>query len=212
MPATRFCLIRHGETAWNAVKRIQGQIDVPLNATGLRQAQAMAEALADEPFAAVYTSSLTRARQTAEPASQRLKLPLRISHELRERHYGIFQDHTAAEAAARYPDAFARHAARDVDYDYEDGESLAAFAARVEAGLRAIARTHQDAQVLVVTHGGVLDIVYRLATGRPLSTPRDFPVVNAALNWVDWSDAGWRIELWADTEHLACFDGRDEAV
>lgn len=210
MSITRFCLIRHGETAWNAEKRIQGQIDIPLNATGHRQAQAMAEAIAHEPFAAIYSSSLERARQTAAAAAQRLHLPVAQRDELCERHYGIFQNHTSAEAAARHPGPFARHTLRDPDYDYDGGESLRAFAARVSAGLRAIALAHPERQVLVVTHGGVLDIAYRLATGRDLALPRDFLLPNAGLNWIDWTGDGWRIELWADTEHLTLLDGRDE--
>jgi probable phosphoglycerate mutase len=212
LPTTRFCLIRHGETAWNAEKRIQGQLDIPLNATGHRQAQAMAEAIAHEPFAAIYSSGLGRARQTAEAAAQRLRLPIQFRAELRERHFGIFQNHTAAEAAQRYPESFAKHTLRDPDYDYEGGESLRVFAARVEAGLRAIAHEHTDQQVLIVTHGGVLDIIYRLATGRDLSQPRDFLLPNAGLNWIDWTGADWNIELWADTEHLVDPNGRDEPV
>ncbi len=210
MGTTRFCMIRHGETAWNAERRMQGQIDVPLNATGHRQAQAMAEAIAHESFAAIYSSSLTRARDTADAAAQRLKLPVELRPELRERHYGIFQNHTAAESAARYPQAYAKLETRDPDYDNEGGESLRVFHARVEAGLRAMAGEHEEEQVLVVTHGGVLDIVYRLATGRALSSPRDFAIPNAALNWVDWTDGQWRIELWADTEHLTALASLDE--
>jgi len=210
LPVTKFCLIRHGETAWNAELRIQGQIDVRLNANGHRQAQAMAEAIAHEPIAAIYSSSLSRARQTAEAVAQRLHLPVMLRPELRERDYGIFQTQTATELAQRHPEAYVKHEARDPDYDYEGGESLRVFAARVEAGLKALALAHLGEQILIVTHGGVLDIVYRLANGRPMSAPRDFPIPNAGLNWCDWVDGAWRIELWADIEHLARLEALDE--
>jgi probable phosphoglycerate mutase len=206
----RFCLIRHGETAWNVEKRIQGQTDIPLNATGRRQAQAMAEAIAGEPFSATYSSDLLRARETAAAAGQRLHLPVRLRAGLRERHFGIFQELTAAEAAARHADAFARHTLRDPEFDYQHGESLNAFSLRVERELRELAGAHPEQQVLVVTHGGVLDIVYRLATGRDLSAPRDFLIPNTGLNWVDWTGESWRIELWGDTEHLEKLGSRDE--
>jgi probable phosphoglycerate mutase len=203
-------MIRHGETAWNAERRMQGQVDVPLNATGHRQAQAMAEAISGEPFAAIYSSSLTRARETAEAAAQRLHLPVLMRSELRERHYGLFQNLTAAELAASHPEAYIKHEARDPDYDYEGGESLRVFATRIEAGLLALAAEHREQQLLVVTHGGVLDIVYRLATGRPLAAPRDFAIPNAGLNWIDLSNGAWRIELWGDTEHLSSLATLDE--
>jgi probable phosphoglycerate mutase len=210
LPTTRFCMIRHGETAWNAERRMQGQIDVPLNANGHRQAQAMAEAVAHESFAAIYSSSLSRARETAEAAAQRLHLPVLLRAELRERNYGIFQTNTATALAEKHPEAYVKHVTRDPDYDYEGGESLRLFANRVEAGLKALAAQHPDQQLLVVTHGGVLDIVYRLATGRGLSTPRDFSIPNAALNWLDHVDGEWRMELWGDTEHLQRLAALDE--
>lgn len=210
MPTTRFCAIRHGETAWNAERRMQGQVDVPLNANGHRQAQAMAEAVAQEPFTAIYSSSLGRARETAEAAAQRLHLPVVLRAELRERNYGIFQNNTALELAAKHPEAYIKHQSRDADYDYEGGESLRVFAARVEAGLAAIARQHPDQQVLIVTHGGVLDVLYRFATCRGLSEPRDFTIPNAALNWLDLVDGVWRLELWADCEHLSRLPALDE--
>jgi probable phosphoglycerate mutase len=130
--------------------------------------------------------------------------------ELRERNYGIFQGITARELAANSPDTYARHQSRDLDYDYESGESLRVFAERVDTGLLLIARQHFGEQVLVVTHGGVLDIVYRLATGRGISEPRDFTIPNAALNWLDLVEGIWRLELWADTEHLSRISALDE--
>jgi probable phosphoglycerate mutase len=163
----------------------------------------MAEAIAHEPFAAIYSSDLGRARETADAAAQRLRLPVMLRPELRERNYGIFQNSTARELAASYPDAYSRHESRDPDYDYEDGESLRVFVARVDACLLLLARQHTGEQVLVVTHGGVLDVVYRLATGRGMSEPRDFTIPNAALNWLHQVDGHWRLELWADTEHLS---------
>jgi probable phosphoglycerate mutase len=203
-------MIRHGETAWNAERRMQGQIDVRLNANGHRQAQAMAEAVAHEPFTAIYSSSLGRAVETAEAAAQRLHLPVALRPELCERNYGIFQNNTTEELAALYPEAYVKHLSRDPEYDYEGGESLRIFAMRVEAGLNLLSRQHPDEQVLIVTHGGVLDIVYRLATGRGLSEPRDFSIPNAALNWLDQIDGIWRLELWADTEHLTRDSALDE--
>ncbi|HEX5476491.1 MAG TPA: histidine phosphatase family protein, partial [Burkholderiales bacterium] len=98
---TRLCLVRHGETAWNAEGRVQGQLDIPLNAHGEGQARAVAQALAGERFDAIYASDLGRVRQTARPAAERLGLPVQLDTRLRERHYGIFQAITYAEAKKR---------------------------------------------------------------------------------------------------------------
>lgn len=199
---TRICFVRHGETDWNAEKRIQGQIDIDLNETGRAQALAAAFGLAHHRFAAVYASDLARALQTAQAAAARLGLEVQVSAGLRERHYGIFQGLTAAEGALRHPQAHARYAVRDPAYDFETGESLAGFAERVAAGVDAMARRHAGQTLLAVTHGGVLDIIYRRATGRPLEASRDFAIPNAALNWFDIDAHGWRLVKWADRHHL----------
>ena len=99
-PSCRICLIRHGETAWNAERRLQGHLDLPLNETGLAQAEAAARHLADEPFAALYSSDLLRTRQTATPLARGLGREMIREPRLRERHYGHFQGLTYEEAAA----------------------------------------------------------------------------------------------------------------
>ena len=88
--STKLCIVRHGETAWNAEHRVQGQLDIPLNEIGLRQAQAVGLALGQERFDAIYSSDLVRARQTAAPIADLLSMNLLIEQSLRERHYGIF--------------------------------------------------------------------------------------------------------------------------
>ncbi len=94
------------------------------------------------------------------------------------------------------------HQNRDLHYNYDTGESLASFAARIEHGLLALAEKHCGQNILIFTHGGVLDIIYRLATQRPLDTPRDFPIPNAAINWLSHCTAGWRVTRWGDQAHL----------
>lgn len=201
---TRLCLVRHGETAWNAERRIQGQLDVPLSAVGHAQARATANWLAREDFSAIYSSDLSRALHTAEASAHLLKLPIRRSIGLRERHYGVFQTLTYAELQRRYPREYARFLARDAEFAFPDGgESLRRFADRINACVDAIVAAHPDGQVLIVTHGGVLDILHRRASGQPLSAPRDFEIPNAALNWLEVDQGKWTLLSWAERSHLA---------
>jgi probable phosphoglycerate mutase len=199
---TGFCFVRHGETDWNGEKRIQGQIDIDLNATGEAQARAVRRGLSGHPFAAVYSSDLLRAWHTAQIATAGLGLAVSPEPTLRERHFGVLQGVTSQEASRLYPQAHHQHRLRTPDYDCETGESLMVFAARVLAGLDVLATRHAGHSVLVFTHGGILDCVYRAATGQALDTPRDFSLPNAAFNWLERGDAGWQLISWADCRHL----------
>ena len=200
--STRICVIRHGETDWNAEKRIQGHTDIPLNEIGRAQALAMAFNAAHQRFHAIYSSDLLRAMETAQALAQREDQAVRRLVQLRERHYGIFQGITAAQGAERYPQAYAHYMARDLDYDFETGESLRRFAERVADGIDWLVRHHSGQTIAAVSHSGVLDVVYRRATGRPLSTPRDFVIPNCALNWFHFDGRGWHLDAWADRHHL----------
>ncbi len=202
MSVTRLCLVRHGETAWNAEGRVQGQTDVPLSEVGHAQARAAASVLAKERFTSIYSSDLVRARQTAQPAAERLALAVTLDARLRERHYGMFETLTYAEVKERHPEEFARFKVRDPDFDFRTGERLRAFFDRSVGYISALVAQHPGETLLVVTHGGVLEMIYRHATGRPLSSPRDFELPNAALNWVESGPAGWRVWAWAQCGHL----------
>lgn len=199
--ATRLCIVRHGETAWNAEHRVQGQLDVALNDTGRAQAQAVARALLGERFAAIYSSDLSRARQTAEPVARQLSMRMLVESGLRERHYGIFERLTYAEIKQRHPEDYARFERRDPEYDFRTGEGLRAFSERAVRCVRALAGRHPGESILVVTHGGVLDKLYRFITGLPLSAPRAFAIPNCAINRIEAS-SGWKILSWADVSHL----------
>jgi probable phosphoglycerate mutase len=200
---TRLCLVRHGETAWNAEGRVQGQLDIPLNDTGRAQALATAAALSGHDFSAIYSSDLARVRQTAEPSARRLALPVALDPALRERHYGMFESLTYVEVKDKHPQEYARFRERDPDFDFRGGESLRGFNDRVMSALHGLIARHAGEQILVFTHGGVLEMIYRQATARGLSAPRDFEIPNAGLNWLESGPQGWSAGVWADVAHLA---------
>ena len=202
MSVTLICLVRHGETAWNVEKRLQGHLDIPLNDNGRAQAAALALGLSDMSFAAVYSSDLQRARSTAEAAAAMEGVPVQVTAELRERHCGIFQGLTQKEIAERHPEEYRRYHDRDVDFVIPEGESLTGLAKRITATFNRIAGDHVGQSILIVSHGGVLDIIHRLATGKALGAPRDFHISNAALNWLEVIDGKWTLLKWDDTDHL----------
>lgn len=199
---TRICFVRHGETDWNVERRIQGHLDIPLNHNGRAQALAVAYTAAHHRFNAIYSSDLGRAMDTARAIGEREGLEVRPLAGLRERNYGIFQGITAAEAGSRFPDAHAHYCNRDPDYAFESGESMLDLVQRVSAAIDWMVRHHAGQSICAVSHGGVLDIVYRKATGRPLQTPRDFAIPNCALSWFRIDAHGWYLEQWADRHHL----------
>jgi probable phosphoglycerate mutase len=199
---TRICLVRHGETEWNAERRIQGQIDIALNAHGLRQAAGAGRWLQKAGISALYSSDLKRARMTAEVIGQALGLTATLVPEMRERRYGIFEGLTYAEAAEKHPEGYAAFEGRNAHYNFENGESLVDMFVRVSGKLQDIAARHQGQHVVVVVHGGVLDIINRFVRANPLEVPRDFLIPNAGLNWVSCVDGRWHIDSWGETAHL----------
>lgn len=204
MSITRICLIRHGETSWNAEHRLQGHQDIPLNATGEAQAKAAAFALHEQPFAAIYSSDLARARVTAETIAQASGQSVHIEPGLRERHFGTFQGLTRDEADRLYPGEYARLRMREPDaHPPGGGESLLVFGMRVRNTLQSIVSRHENESILLVSHGGCLDVIYRMVTGKPLDEPRDFPLGNATVNWIASDNGNWRLITWDERTHLA---------
>ena len=199
---TSFLLLRHGETVWNRAGRLQGWQDSPLSEAGCVQAEALAARLADEPVDLLVASDLGRTRETAAPIAARLGLDVVSDAGLRERCYGELEGLTWAEIEHAHPRAYARLVARDADYVVAGGESATQFRARVVAALERLAREHPGASVAVVTHGGVLGVVYRWAKDIPLEMPRTFSVPNGGVNRVGIERRSWSIDAWAETAHL----------
>lgn len=202
-PVTRILAIRHGETAWNAESRIQGQLDIGLNETGRWQAVRLAQALANEPVAAVYASDLCRASDTGRTVAVARGLDLQTDRGLRERGFGVFEGLTAVEIEQRFPAAARRWRQREPDFGPAGGEPLLAFTDRAVRAVLALAARHRGQQIALVSHGGVLDAVYRAATGIALEAPRTWAIGNASVGRLLAGDAGLTLLDWADIAHLA---------
>lgn len=200
---TSVIAIRHGETAWNFAARLQGHLDVALNETGRQQAGRLAQALAGAPIDAVYSSDLARARCTARPLAVGAGLRIRTDKGLRERSFGSFEGLTYAEISERFPDQARRWHARDMSFGPEGGETLQAFEQRAVETVAAIAARHRGQTIAVVTHGGVLDALYRAAMRIALDAQRSWLLGNASINRLAVRDGSLELIGWADDLHLA---------
>ena len=204
MTITRFCLVRHGETDWNAARRLQGHTDIDLNAKGQAQAKQMALALKNInlQFDVLYTSDLQRAAKTAQAIEALFNTSAISNTSLRERHLGALQGLTTDEAPLREPDLWTSHLCRNIHENLRDGESIQQFANRIQSALEQIREQHSGKTILLVSHGGALDMMYRIASNQALDATKAVAVPNASLNWISHDGIGWKVDSWADTSHL----------
>jgi probable phosphoglycerate mutase len=212
MQATRILAIRHGETAWNVDTRIQGQLDIGLNTLGRWQAMRVGLALRDEPISAIYSSDLMRAFETAQAIAQHHSqtASLRVvPHEgLRERHFGHLQGKTWHDIETDHPEDAKLWRGRDPHWSPMEGESLTAVRERIAACVNELAHPHAGEQIVLVAHGGVMDALYRLATGQSTQAPRTWHLGNAAINRLLWTPQGLSLVGWGDVSH---FDDAQDA-
>lgn len=210
---TEIWLIRHGETDWNRARRLQGWQDTPLNDHGVNQARHLAERLHHDArngaFDALYSSDLQRTLRTAEPAAARLDLRVRPEPGLRERCYGVLEGVTMDLLDIEQPEAAAAWKSREPDRVLDGGETLRQFHNRIVATIDDIAERHEGGRVLVFTHGGVLDIVWRHAHGIPLTHPRDAALLNAGVNRLAVENRKWHVMGWGDVTHIATLSADD---
>ena len=212
MFVTRILAVRHGETAWNRDARIQGHTDIALNAHGEWQAAQLAQALREEPIAACYASDLRRAHATAMAVAQHHGLPVETHIGLRERCFGVYEGRSWVQLEADHPAETLAWRKRVPDFAPPGGESLLQLQARVVNAVSELAARHHGEQILMVAHGGVLDILYRAATHLELQAPRSWELTNTAINRLLWTPEGLSLVGWADTTHLQVNDTPGETL
>jgi 2,3-bisphosphoglycerate-dependent phosphoglycerate mutase len=211
IPTTELIIVRHGETEWNLDGRMQGHSDSRLTPLGLRQAEAVASRLANEPIDAIHASDLGRAMRTAEALAKVTGLAAAPDPHLRERDMGIFQGLSFEEIGQRYPQEYQLFASRRPDYVIPGGESMQQCHDRVIAGLQAIADRHPGQCVVVVTHGGPLSAVFRHTMQLPVNAPRHWSLFNASINRFHVQERTWQLGTWGDLTHLDGIKALDDA-
>jgi len=179
----RLILVRHGETDWNAEGRIQGMLDVPLNALGLAQAKIVGEELARSvDVASIISSDLVRTRETAKPLVEGTGFPITFDARLRERHFGVLQGITYDEWRTRDAEGMARYHSGDADYGPEGGETARAFLDRCVSAITDLVIGCEEKTLILVTHGGVVSSMYRHSQGLEFHSQRTWSVPNASIS------------------------------
>jgi probable phosphoglycerate mutase len=179
----RLLLVRHGQSTWNRERRIQGQLDPPLSEEGRLQAAQLGRRLAGRQFAGFYASDLKRASETALVIAEAVRVEPEPMAGLREIYLGEWEGLRTEELAGRFPDAWASWT-EEPDWDLvPGGERAEAFEARVTGALDSIfARHTEGGDVLVITHGGVIQIALHHVVGRASRGIFPFRIQNASLS------------------------------
>jgi probable phosphoglycerate mutase len=203
---TRLIAVRHGETDWNRQSRLQGHTDIGLNPRGHAQARRAAQSIAPDRPDAVYASDLARARCTAESIAAACGLAVTLEPALRERQFGLYEGLTFEAVEAQWPEQAQRWRQRDPAWGPPGGEVLADFHQRAVDAVARIAAAHPGQCVVIVSHGGVLDSLYRASLRIDLQAPRTWLVGNASINRLLFTPAGLSLVGWNDDAHLDDLD------
>jgi len=195
-------LVRHGQSTWNREHRIQGQLDPPLSEEGRSQALRAGRRLSLRRFAGFYSSDLKRALETAQLIGEAAGLSPSPRAGLREVFLGEWEGLTSAELAGRFPEAWARWTEEPSWDVVPGGEGAMPFEARVNAELDAILARHEHGDVLVVTHGGVIQVALHRVVGRPNHGLFPFRIENASISVIEKRNGRFVISGVNDTSHL----------
>lgn len=187
---TTICLVRHGETDWNAAKRIQGRTDIPLNDTGKWQAEQTGLYLKDVPWDVVISSPLTRAKETAHLILKHVDAPLVIMEDFIERDYGDAEGMSFEERQKLFPDK-----------QYPNMEPLEAIQDRMVEGIEKVRAAYPNQQVLIVAHGAAIHALLTTLADEHLGL-ENTRLVNACLNYVEWKDGKWKVLDYNVVSHL----------
>lgn len=197
--ATKFTIIRHGETGWNAEKRFQGHKNSPLTETGIENTHITGKALRDHKFDVFVSSDLGRTIQTSEIISQHIGMEVtETSDRIRERNYGILQGLSHDEIAVKYPEIYGELKNMKFNFAIPEGETFEQFYNRVSGYMKHLAEKYKDKHILLVSHGGALNCIFRMVMQLPLEAKRNFSILNNSINIVEHQGDGdfWTMVSW----------------
>lgn len=199
--------VRHGETEWNRARRIQGQTDSPLSELGQAQAAATAGVLRDRPAVALYTSDLGRAKATAQVLGTALGQRPQLDARLRELDYGELEGMTWSEVQQTHTTLYQALRRGSTDVRPPGGESRRDMLERAQAFMAEVRRLHQEDEVVVVSHGGVLAHLFRTVLGIPHHVRAGFRIPNCGISTFVHDGFEWNLRTWSRVDHLDSLAG-----
>jgi broad specificity phosphatase PhoE len=199
----RILLLRHAETDWNRERRFQGWRDIPLSPTGREQAESAARLLAASPLAAVWSSPLARARETAALIAAPHKLPVREADAFKEMGFGDWEGLTRDEVRERFPDAHRAWAETPHEAAWPGAETLGVVRARALAGLEALRAAHQGQTVCLVSHGITSRILILEALGLGLDRLWSLQLSSTGISELEFRDDWTTLHRMNSLIHLA---------
>ncbi|MFN8510474.1 MAG: histidine phosphatase family protein [Deinococcaceae bacterium] len=200
---TEFWVVRHAETVWNAMGKVQGHADIALSSRGLQQSERLAERLRGLSFDAVYASDLERAQKTADLITSDLSPPRVLEPRLREINVGHLSGLSHREVPERFPQYWQELSEDPWGTRRPGGESMSDLYVRVRDALLDIHCKYPGGRVLVVTHGGVVRVAVSLALGGDLQAMwARLSIENTAISRLFLSKTGSRLISYNDSAHL----------
>nr|WP_249308211.1 histidine phosphatase family protein [Lederbergia citrea] len=189
-------MIRHGETDWNALGKIQGKTDIPLNKNGIQQAQECREFLKDSKWDVIITSPLKRAKQTAEIINEGLNVPLIEMDNFSERYFGDAEGMTLEERLTAYPDK-----------NYPNQEDRLSFINRIMAGIKTINQKYGNRKVLLVVHGAVINAILATLSNGKIGSGKT-TLINACISNIHFHEEKWEILNFNQVSHLSNYSDK----
>jgi len=205
---TKVILVRHGQTVWNLEMKYQGHTDIALTEKGVKQAQLVADALAEDTIAGVYSSDLSRAYNTAEIIACKHDLPVIAIPELREVSFGEWEGLSYDKINHNWPELMSKLFTHPDEIRIPGGETFRELKDRAQTAIQRLITNHPNETIIVVSHGGTIRTVICAALGIPLNNVWNIRQDNTAINILEYFKDHTMVALVNDTHHLKQFNSQ----
>lgn len=189
-------MIRHGETDWNAIGKLQGRTDIPLNETGILQAEECSEFLKSSQWDVLITSPLKKAKQTAKIIKKNVNVSVIEMEEFLERDYGDAEGMAYAERTSKFPDSI-----------YPNQEERTSLNKRIMEGIEKINQRYEDKKVMLVAHGAVINSILSVLSNGEIGSGKT-KLINACISNIYLRQDKWTIKDFNQISHLSKYKKR----
>ncbi len=199
---TKIMLTRHGKTAWNEIRKVQGHSDIELTAEGIEQAELLAKNCPLEKVSAIYSSDLSRAKTTAEILAQKFNLPVQLEKNLREVNFGDLEGKTLAEFEKSDPQNFYNFFNKPDELKIKNAETFIELQERAFSAVKKIIAAHQNENIIIVAHGAINRTILCSILEIPIRKMWSLSQFNTAVNLIRYDEGFFTVDLINGTAHL----------